>query len=196
LHVYGGDSAIAVMGILYSLFMLIAMPIIGINQGAQPIIGYNYGALRFDRVKRTLEIAILAASVLTSFGFVVMLCFPTQVMQLFAPHEAGLLAEGTHAIRIAVIMLPIVGFQIISSGYFQAVGKPREAIFLSMSRQVLLLTPAALILPVFFGLDGVWASMPTADFVSSMLTAFCPVFEMPHLTRRHASHTEVLTQPH
>ncbi len=187
LRVYGGDTAIAVMGIIYSVAMMIAMPIFGINQGAQPIIGYNYGACRFDRVKKTLETAILAGSSLTFLGFIALMLFPAQVIRIFAKNDEALVEMGTHAIRIAVSMLPIVGFQIVSASYFQAVGKPKIALLLSLSRQVLILVPALLILPHLFGLDGVWASMPTADLASSVLTGFCLMMELRHLGRNGAA---------
>jgi putative MATE family efflux protein len=187
LHAYGGDRAIAMMGILYALFMLIGMPIFGINQGAQPIIGYNYGACRFDRVKKTLEMAVLAATTLTVLGFAVMMLFPAQVIRIFDPRDAGLIALGTHTIRIAVAMLPLVGFQMVSSSYFQAVGKPREALLLLLSRQLLILIPAVLLLPLWFGLDGVWAALPTADLLSSLLTGTCLMLELRHLGRRQSA---------
>lgn len=181
LGVYGGDLAISVMGILYAMFMMVAMPIFGINQGAQPIIGYNYGARRFDRVKKTLELAVLAATGLAVVGFGVMMLFPCQVIRLFNRQDQSLLALGTHAIRISTLMLPLVGFQIVSASYFQAVGKPKKAMLLMLSRQVLLLIPAALILPLFFGLDGVWAALPTSDFGASLLTGICLLVELREL---------------
>jgi putative MATE family efflux protein len=184
LQTYGGDLAIAVMGILYVIFMLIAMPIFGINQGAQPIIGYNYGARRFDRVKKTLETAILAATTLTVLGFAVVMLFPAHVIRLFDPDNKALIALGTHAIRIATLMLPLIGFQVVSASYFQAVGKPTVALTLLLSRQVLLLIPAILLLPRLFGLNGVWAALPASDFAASLLTGVCLLPEL----RRLASH--------
>ena len=181
LGAHGGDLAISVMGILYAMFMMVAMPIFGINQGAQPIIGYNYGAKRFDRVKKTLELAVLAATSLATVGFAVMTSFPAQVICLFNNKDQFLLALGTHAIRISTMALPLVGFQIVSASYFQAVGKPREAMLLMLSRQVLFLIPMALILPYFFGLDGVWAAMPTSDFGASLLTGICLAVELRRL---------------
>ena len=181
LGIYGGDLAISVMGILYAMFMMVAMPIFGINQGAQPIIGYNYGAERFDRVKKALELAILAATGIAVVGFGVMMLFPAQVIRLFNRQDQALLALGTHAIRISTMMLPLVGFQIVSASYFQAIGKPKEAMLLMLSRQVLLLIPAALILPLFFGLDGVWAALPTSDFGASLLTGICLLVELRQL---------------
>ena len=181
LQSHGGDLAISVMGIVYALFMMTAMPIFGINQGAQPIIGYNYGAGRPDRVKQTLLTAILAASCLTVAGFAVAMSIPVQVVRLFSRGDPELIALGSHALRICTICLPLVGFQIVSASYFQAVGKPKEAMLLALSRQVLLLIPAVLVLPMFFGLDGLWAAMPTADMGSSLLTGACLYRELRHL---------------
>jgi putative MATE family efflux protein len=185
LGVYGGDLAISVMGVLYAMFMMVAMPIFGLNQGAQPIIGYNYGAERFDRVKKTLELAVLAATGIALVGFGGMMLFPAQVIRLFDRRDQALLALGTHAIRIATIMMPVVGFQIVSASYFQAIGKPKTAMLLMLSRQVLLLIPAALILPLFFGLDGVWAALPASDFGASLLTGICLLVELRELKANH-----------
>ena len=189
LRVYGGDLAISVMGIVYAVALFIVMPIFGINQGAQPIIGYNYGAQKFDRVKKTLQLAILVASTITVAGFVVVMVFPGEVVWLFNRDDDALRQLGTHALRICLMMLPIIGFQIVSSSYFQAVGKPKQAMFLGLSRQVFLLIPAVLVLPHFFGLNGLWASLPTADLGSSVLTAIWLAIELRHLRRRHAEST-------
>jgi putative MATE family efflux protein len=185
LGVYGGDLAISVMGVLYAMFMMVAMPIFGVNQGAQPIIGYNYGAERFDRVKKTLELAILAGTGIAVVGFGVMMLFPAQVIRLFNDEDQALLTLGTRAIRIATIMMPVVGFQIVSASYFQAIGKPKTAMLLMLSRQVLLLIPAALILPLFFGLDGVWVALPASDFGASLLTGICLLVELRELKANH-----------
>lgn len=195
LHAYGGNLAISVMGIIYAVAMFVAMPVFGINQGAQPVIGYNYGAMQFDRVKKALQTAILMASAITVAGFLLIMIFPVHVVWLFNREDQALLAMGTHAIRISLVMLPVIGFQIISANYFQAIGKPKQAMLLSLSRQVLLLIPAVLILPRFFGLDGVWAALPTADVGSSILTGCCLAFELRHLRRRHASQESRLPQP-
>jgi putative MATE family efflux protein len=178
---HGGDLAISVMGILYVMFMMVAMPIFGINQGAQPIMGYNYGARRFDRVKRTLVTAIAAATALALVGFALAMLFPAQVIWLFNREDQALLALGTHAMRISMSMLPLIGFQVVSASYFQAVGKPKEALLLMLSRQVLLLIPAVLILPRFFGLNGVWLALPTADLGSSAFTGVCLFAELRRL---------------
>ncbi len=129
---------------------------------------------------------MLAATTLTVFGFAVMMLFPAQVVRIFDPRDAALIALGTHTLRIAVAMLPLVGFQIVSASYFQAVGKPREALLLLLSRQLLILIPAVVLLPLWFGLDGVWAALPTADLLSSALTGTCLMLELRHLGRRQS----------
>ncbi len=190
---YGSDVAVSAMGIVFAVVTMIIMPVFGINQGAQPIIGYNFGAERFDRVKKTLETAILAASSVTVLGFAISFLFPYQIVHLFVHDKKSsqeLIPVAVHAVRICTIMFPIVGFQVVSAGYFQAVGKPLQAMTLMLSRQLILLIPAVLILPRFFGLDGVWASLPTADFVASAWTGVCLLFELRHLHARHLTTME------
>jgi len=186
LRIHGGDLGISVMGIIHSVALFIAMPIFGINQGAQPIMGYSYGAGKFDRVKKTLQTAILFATAICMAGFFVVMVFPSDVIRLFSREDEALMRLGTHAIRVCLMMFPIIGFQIVSASYFQAVGKPKQALCLGLSRQVLLLIPAILILPCFFGLDGIWAAIPAADLASSILTGIWLFLELRHLRKRHA----------
>jgi putative MATE family efflux protein len=186
LRAHGGDLALAAMGVIYAVMMTVFMPIFGLNQGVQPIIGYNYGACRFDRVKKTLETAILLATAWTVCGFLLTMFFPAQIVRLFGSGDKELVALGSRAMRICTLMLPIVGFQIVSASYFQAVGKPKEAMLLLLSRQLLILVPAVLILPHFFGLNGVWAALPTADLCSSLLTGVCLFLELRRLGDRDA----------
>jgi len=185
LRLHGGDVAISVIGVIYAVAMMVFMPIFGITQGAQPIVGYNYGARQFGRVKNAWQLAVFAATAIAMAGFVVMMFFPAQVIRLFSPGDAALLAVGCRAMRLAVIALPLVGFQIVSASYFQAVGKPKQATLLMLSRQVLLLIPAVLILPTFLGLDGVWLALPLSDFLASLVTGICIVFELRHLNEGH-----------
>lgn len=181
---YGSDLAIGSMGVITSISMLVLMPIFGINQGSQPIIGYNYGAKKFDRVKKALKLAILAATAITTTGFIIIQLFPNQLIGIFNK-DPELVSIGVHGIRIYLFMLPIIGFQIVSSSYFQAIGKAKVSIFLSISRQVLILIPLLLILPRIFELDGVWIAGPSADAISSILTAIFLYIEMKHLNELH-----------
>lgn len=185
LNIYGGDIAVSGMGVVISITMLILMPIFGINQGVQPIIGYNYGALKFDRVKKALKLAIIAATTIASIGFVITRVFPSQLISVFNRTDTELLDFGTRAISIYLIFLPFIGFQIVAANYFQAVGKPKHASFLSLSRQILILIPALLILPRIFGLDGLLMAGPASDLTSSIITGVFLIMELKHLDARH-----------
>ena len=184
LRTYGGDMAISAMGIIYSMAMLILMPIFGLNQGAQPIIGYNYGARQYKRVIRSVELTMMVATVIVVLGWLVTRLFPHAILSLFSRGNIELLDIGTRAMKIFFLMFPFVGFQIVGANYFQAVGKPKHAMFLSLSRQVLLLIPLLLILPRFFGLDGVYGASPTSDVLSSILTGTFFFLELRSLRKR------------
>lgn len=167
---YGGDLAVGAMGAINSITMLFFMPMFGINQGCQPIIGYNYGAKQYHRVLKALKIAVSAGTIIATVGFIFIQSFPKIFMQVFNRDNAEFIALGSHGIRIYMIALPIIGFQIISSNYFQAIGKAKIAIFLSLSRQFILLIPLLFILPPIFKLNGVWMTGPISDTLSSILT--------------------------
>jgi putative MATE family efflux protein len=187
LSIYGGDVAVSGMSAVMSITMLFLMPIFGINQGVQPIIGYNYGAHKYDRVKEALKLGIFAATTLVIFGFIITRLFSTQLISIFNAKDPELIAFGAHALRVFLIFMPIIGFQIVSANYFQAVGKPMQAGLLSLSRQVLILIPAMLILPGYFGLEGVLYAGPLADLVSSVITGLFLFYELRHLDDKHQS---------
>lgn len=182
---YGGDLAVSAYGAINSFSTILLMPIFGINQGSQPIIGYNYGAKNYDRVKKAFLLAITAATTITIIGFVVTRMFPSQLIALFNSKDKELVNIGANGMKIFFTMLPLIGFQIVSSNYFQATGKPKQAMLLSLSRQVLMLIPAILILPRFFDLNGVWMAGPTADFFSSLLTGTFILIELKKLQKLH-----------
>ncbi|HLA85378.1 MAG TPA: MATE family efflux transporter [Thermoguttaceae bacterium] len=192
LGVYGGDLAISVFGIVHSMAMMVMMPVFGISQGAQPIIGFNYGAEKYDRVKKTLLLAAVTASAVTTIGFVVAMASPASIVRLFDEKDAKLIELGSHAIRCCFLVLPIIGFQIVGANYFQAVGKPKSAMFLSLSRQVILLLPGLILWPRLFGLglDGVWLALPVSDLGASILTAVWLTREIRGLGRKHRDLTE------
>ena len=156
------------------------MPIFGINQGSQPIIGFNYGAREYGRVKQALKLAILAATAVSVLGFIMTQFFTVTLIKFFNS-DPELLSVATKGMRIYLSMMPFIGFQIISSSYFQAVGKAPKAMFLSLLRQVIVLIPMLIILPIFFGLTGVWFAGPIADLSASILTAIFLLIEIRHL---------------
>lgn len=178
---YGGDIATSSMAVINSITMLVLMPIFGINQGAQPIIGYNYGAKKYDRVKETLKLAILFATIIVTIGFIFTQTIPEKLIALFGKDEKELIQVASRAMRINLSMLPIIGFQVISANYFQAIGKPKQAMFLSLSRQVLVLIPALIILPRIFQLTGVWLAGPVSDIIASIITAQFLIKDLKHL---------------
>jgi putative MATE family efflux protein len=182
---YGGDVAISGMGIVNSIITLMIMPIFGINQGVQPIIGYNYGAMKYDRVKEAYRLAVIFATVIVVIGWIVTRVFPEQLIYLFNTEDTELIAFGTHAIKRFLMFLPIIGFQIVSSNYFQAIGKPKHSALLGLTRQVLILIPALIILPKFFGLEGVISAGPLADVISSVVTGIFIFLEMRQLNSHH-----------
>ncbi|HCF71887.1 MAG TPA: MATE family efflux transporter [Syntrophomonas sp.] len=188
---YGGDAAIGAFGIINTITMFILMPIFGINQGAQPIIGYNYGALEFGRVKKTLKLAIIAATGIVTFGFVLTEVFPAQVLGAFTSDEE-LIDIGIDGMRIFLLALPIVGLQIVSANFFQAIGKAFKALMLSMLRQVIVLIPTLIIMPHFFGLEGVWIASPISDVVASLITVLVLLPEMRILGQKEQ---EMLRKP-
>ena len=182
---YGGDVAVAAMGTVMAVSSVLMMPIFGINQGAQPIIGYNYGAQLFDRVRRLLVQSILLATVVITVFWGGLMIGAEKAILLFGSQNADLMREGPLAMRLYLLALPVVGFQVVSSNYFQSVGKPAHSLALSLARQVLLLIPAMLILPLWLGIRGVYLAGPVADVLASLSTAVFFVLEMRQLSRRH-----------
>jgi putative MATE family efflux protein len=166
---YGGDYAIGAFGILNSIANLGIMIIIGFNQGMQPIVGYNYGACQMPRVIRTYKLTVLAGVCVTTFGFLMAEIFPRQIASAFTNSKV-LIDLAATAMRLNLIWFPIVGFQVVTTNFFQSIGKARISILLSLSRQFIFLIPALLILPRYLGLNGIWLGSPVADFISSVLT--------------------------
>jgi len=172
LYTYGGDPAIASMGILNSISMIIFMPIVGISQGIQPIIGYNYGAKLYHRVLRVLKLAITFGTFLAIIGFIGVQLFARPLIGVFVGNNPDLIKLGARGLRIDLMFLPVLGFQILGASYFQAINEAKTSMLLSILRQVIVLIPLILILPIFFKLDGLWFSQPCADLIATALTAF------------------------
>lgn len=168
---HGGDLAVGAYGIINRVATLFPMIIMGLNQGMQPIAGYNFGAGQHDRVNRVLKLTIILATGVMMIGFGIGEFFPHAVVSVFT-NDQTLINIAVPGLRIVVMLYPIVGFQMVTSNFFQSIGMPRKAIFMSLTRQVLFLLPFLLIFPLFFGVKGVWYSMPAADLLSSIIAAF------------------------
>jgi putative MATE family efflux protein len=178
----GGDIALSAMNIVGSVAMMILMPVFGINQGSQPILGYNYGAKKYRRVLRAYLGAITAATAICVFGFALSQLFPGFLVRLFAPKGSGALSTfAPWAMRVQLLMLPLNGFQIVSTNFFVVTGRPKVSIFLSMLRQFIVLLPCMLIFGRIWGLWGVVAAAPVADGFAFLLTGFMIIFEMRKL---------------
>jgi putative MATE family efflux protein len=181
----GGDIALSGMNIVTSISMFVLMPIFGINQGAQPILGYNYGAKQFDRVLSAYLRAIAAATAICTAGFILVQLAPHWLVRLFAPEgSAELLYFTPRAMRTVLLLLPLNGFQIVSSNVFVVTGRPKISILLSMLRQCIVLIPCMLIFGRVWGLSGVIASAPVADGFSMLLTSGMIFFELKKLRRK------------
>ena len=178
---YSGELGVAAIGVINRVVILILMPIFGISQGVQPILGYNYGAKYFGRVKEVMRLGIIAATAISVAGFAAAQLFATEIIRIFTDNPE-LIAVGAQGLKILLIMLPLIGFQIIGANFFQATGKAKYAILLSMSRQVIILIPALIILPELFGLYGIWIAGPVADAVSTSLTGYYLWREMRRLS--------------
>lgn len=165
---YGGESSIAVYGIINRMMMLVNVPAIGITQGSMPIIGYNYGAELFQRVSQTLKSAIISATVLSSIIYAAILIFTPQIVSIFTKDQA-LIQQTVPALRITFLMTPLIAFQLISSAYFQALGKALPALLLTLTKQGFFLIPLLLILPSFYQLDGIWIAFPIADLATAIV---------------------------
>lgn len=165
---YGGDLAIGAFGIVNRLVFVVVMIVMGLNQGMQPIAGYNFGARLYDRVNKVLKLTIVYATAVTTFGFLVGMLVPDLVVGIFTS-DAELIELSSKGLRITVMFFPIIGFQMVTSNFFQSIGMAGKAIFLSLTRQMLILLPCLLILPHFFGAAGVWYSMPVSDVLASLI---------------------------
>ena len=186
----GGDISIGAYGIVNRVLMLFVMIVNGLNQGMQPIVGYNFGARQFGRVIATFRLTVIYAVTVTTLGFLAGHFFPHLVAGLF-PDDPQLLYVSELGLKVALLAFPVVGFQIVSSGFFQYIGKPQKAILLSLTRQLLFLLPLLAILPDIYGAKGVWMSMPIADGLSALLSGILIFFQIYRM-RRHPERVTVI----
>jgi len=181
LFIYGGDIAVSGMGIINSIQTLMLMPIIGLNQGVQPIISFNFGAKKFERVKEAVKLGISTATVIVVIGFLMTRLIPTVLVSMFN-RDADLLAFGTMAISSWFLMMPVVGFQIIAANFFQAIGRSKSAMFLTLTRQIIFLIPAVIIFPQIWGVEGLLYAAPFADLLAAILTGYFFIKVLKDLT--------------
>ncbi len=165
---FGSEFYVGIYGIIQRIVMFTVIPIIGIMQGMMPIVGYNYGAKQFERMRQTIWITLKIVTICAAVITLVLVIFPTPFLRIFTANPE-VIQEGATAMRILFIVFFVVGAQIVAGGLYQALGKPKQALILSLSRQILMLIPLVLILPHFFGLIGVWIAFPVSDVLSFFL---------------------------
>ena len=192
---FGGDHAVAAAGIFTTYTSLICMAVVGICQGMQPIVGYNYGAGNFDRLKRAYWITVGCATTLVTIGAIFGLSWPHLIARAFTI-DSELIAATSHGLSIALLCFFVVGFQIVSTTFFQSIGQVWQSIILSLSRQVFFLIPLLLLLTRWFDLDGVWMSFPLSDILATIITTTMIIFQFKKIDKmrtkelNHASKQE------
>ncbi|WEG18267.1 MATE family efflux transporter [Alkalihalophilus pseudofirmus] len=167
---YGSDLYVGIFGIIQRILMFAVMPIIGVMQGMMPIVGYNYGAKQFERMRETIWLTLKVVVISSVVIFLSMMIFPAWFMRIFTA-DREVIEAGASAMRILFLTFFVVGVQVVAGGLYQALGKPKPALILSLSRQILFLIPLVLILPRFFGVSGVWIAFPIADVLSFVLAS-------------------------
>ena len=182
LRKYGGDLAIGAYGIINRVSFLFLMVVMGINQGMQPIASYNFGAGKGRRVKEVYWLSVFWATLVTTAGFFVFELFPGAAVSMFT-NDAELKGLAVHGMRLMNFTFPIIGFQIISTNLFQCLGMVRKSVFLSLSRQLIFLLPALYLLPLAFGIEGVWLSYPASDVLAFTCTVILVIRLIRQLER-------------
>ncbi len=182
LYIHSGSAAIAAFGIVFRLLMFTYMPIFGINQGFMPIVGYNFGAGNLIRVIKAIRLANISATVFAVVSMFAMLIWSRELIAIFTT-DFELIELGNFALKIVVLAFPVLGMQIVGSGLYQALGKAKESFFLAIVRQIVFLIPLVLILPIYFGLVGIWASFPISDFLASVITIFMVIYQVKFLKK-------------
>ena len=172
---YGGDLSVGSYGIANALSMVFMMFVMGLNQGMQPIAGYNYGSQQFDRLRRVVDISIMAGVCIMTVGWLVAMFLPHAVARLFTS-DPQLIKMSVKAIRLNMLVFPLVGAQMVITTFFQCIGKVQLSIFLSLSRQLIFLLPFLLVLPLFFGIDGVWYALPSSDAIAAVMAGVTMVW--------------------
>lgn len=190
---YGGDNAIAAVVVFNRFNTIFVFIIIGICQGMQPIVGYNYGSGRISRLFNTLKLAAITGIVITTLGSILARLFAPQIAGMFMQDEEQI-AAAVNCLHFTSTMFWIVGFQIVATNFFQALGMAGKSIFLSLTRQIIFMVPLLFILPPILGLDGVWAAFPISDSASTIVTIILLIIEIRKIRARAGQAPQVVDQ--
>ncbi len=181
-----GNIAVGSYGIINRTTMFFVMIVFGVTQGMQPILGFNFGASKWDRVKQTLRKGIYIGTAITATGCLLTEIFPDAISSMFTTDE-NMIDIARKGFRVYFICYPVVGAQIVIQNYFQSIGKPKLSIFLSLTRQLIFLLPLLWILPEYYGVTGVWASMAGSDMMAFVLAAITLVITTKHFNKKFAN---------
>jgi Na+-driven multidrug efflux pump len=168
---YGGDYAIGAYGIVNRVTFIFVMVCFGLMQGMQPIVSYNFGSKQYDRMWATYHLTVKSAILVMSVAFLLFELFPSFIASIFTD-DIQMITDSSIGFRYAGIFFPLIGYQMVSTNFFQSTGKARKSIFLSLTRQVIFLIPFILVLPFFWGIYGVWLALPLSDLISTIITFF------------------------
>lgn len=179
---YGSDIPLAAVGAISKLNILFMSFTIGIAQGCQPIISYNYGARQYQRAKATYKTALIASAIIATIAFAIFELFPSQLMSVFGENDPLYLEFSVRYFRIFMLMTFLNGIQPVSANFLTSIGKARRGILISLTRQILFLLPLLLILPLFFGIDGVMYAGPISDAAAALVSLLLIRSEMRNIT--------------
>lgn len=190
----GADNALASVGVVQRIGMFVILPLIGVSIAIQPLLGFNYGAKLWDRVKATLNVGVAGATAMGTVMWVLIMVFAPQIVGFFGINDPSLAEFTAFALRVDLIFLPLIGFQVVGSNYFQATGQPMKSIILSLTRQILFLVPLLFILPevlpsiapMLDSLDAVYFAVPLADVIAAVTVLVFVVVELRKLKGRMA----------
>jgi putative MATE family efflux protein len=178
---YGSDIPLAAMGIIMKIAAILISCILGIAIGAQPILGFNYGARNYSRVRRTYKAEITASLTLSGVMCLLFVTVPHIFVSVFGDSNPTFNEFTARAMRSALCFIVCAGFQIPSANYFQAVGKPMKSMTLTMTRSLFCQITFLLVLPLFFGLDGILLATPATDITSTIVTTIFIIREQRSL---------------
>ena len=194
LVLYGGDIAVSAMGATIAVTSLLFMPVIGLCEGAQPVVSFNLGAKKYDRVLKIYKTELIIALLLFTFSCILLQLFSDRIIRIFNKDDFELIAIGTQSMKIISSLYPFIALPMVTIFLLQATKCPKTAAFLSLSRQMLFVIPAIMILPRHFGLVGVFYAFPTADFLGFLTALPVAVWQLKKYSILAKEHNETTVQ--
>ncbi|MDO4503125.1 MAG: MATE family efflux transporter [Coriobacteriia bacterium] len=200
IHPMGAQNALASIGVVQRIAMFAVLPVIGVSAAIQPLLGFNYGARLIPRVRTTFLMGVATGMGLATFLWALIMLFPNQLVELFGITDTALRDFTVFALQVQVALLPLCGFQIVGSNYFQATGQPLKSTILSLSRQVIFLVPLLVIMPAVLpgmvpsltGLDAVYFATPIADGLAILVTFVVVLRELGRLRKIERGEIQVV----